>query len=370
MSTPNEHTPPHFDQGRHIEVAGVELAFRRVTVDDNTPTGAQIAIAAGFVPLQQVTVLQVLPTGALEDVRPDEVVDLRERSGRFIVAESDASYRMTIDGQRVDWPARKISGAIIRQLGRVPDSKAIYYEQQDQPDQLIQNDTILDLSATGVEAFYGRTATWNLNVQGVRLELHMPTVLVRDALVQAGFNPDQGWHIFLKVVGQPKRPVDLTSVIDLREPGIEKLRLTPKDVNNGEGSRIVRKEFALLEADEDFLDQHFAHWETLVQGGRRWLLIYAYPTPPGYSVRRITLALEVPPNYPGAQIDMFYVLPHLSLISGAPLPNTEAREVIEGSEYQRWSRHRGAGSEWKANSDNVITHLALVESALVKETQQ
>ena len=80
--------------------------------------------------------------------------------------------------------------------------------------------------------------------------------------------------------------------------------------------------------------------------------------------------MEVPPNYPAAQIDMFFVAPALSLSSGAAIPNTEHREAILGEPFQRWSRHRNAKAPWRPESDNVITHLALVESALQKEVEQ
>jgi hypothetical protein len=45
-------------------------------------------------------------------------------------------------------------------------------------------------------------------------------------------------------------------------------------------------------------------------------------------------------------------------------------QPISGRSFQRWSRHRGQGSAWKSDSDNVITHLALVESSLRKEVAQ
>ncbi len=75
---------------------------------------------------------------------------------------------------------------------------------------------------------------WRLNVQGVILELTAPTIVVRQALLDAGFDPDQGWQIFLKVHGQPKREVSLADTIDLCTPGVEKLRLVPKHVINGD----------------------------------------------------------------------------------------------------------------------------------------
>jgi hypothetical protein len=92
----------------------------------------------------------------------------------------------------------------------------------------------------------GKEPPWKLNVQGVVIESSHPEIVVRQAIKQAGFNPDTPWIIVLKVVGEPKREVDLSSVIDLRHKGIEKLRLTPKQINNGEVAAGKRVEFAVL----------------------------------------------------------------------------------------------------------------------------
>lgn len=314
--------------------------------------------------------LHLLPNGELEDIRPGEVVDLTEQAGRFIVAATDRSSRLTVDGKRFDWPVQRISGGILRSLGRVSPDKLIYIERRDHADRLISDEEVVDLDRAGVEAFYSRASVWVLNVQGVRLEVHNPTIVVSDALSRAGFNINRGWHIFLKVAGQPKRALELTSVVDLRAPGIEKIRLTPKDVSNGEVANALRREFSLLDVDERFLDEHFAQWEAVIDNQRRWLVIFGYPVPLGFNERQVTLALEVPPNYPGAQIDMFYVSPHLELSSGQTLECTQVHETIGGQSYQRWSRHRSDASMWRPDTDNVVTHLALVESALSKEVQQ
>ncbi len=199
------------------------------------------------------------------------------------------------------------------------------------------------------------------------LALAMSSILLRDALIKAGFNPDQGWQIFLKVVGQKKQPVELITEIDLRTPGIEKLRLTPKDVNNGEAPQAPRRAFALLDVDEAHLDRLGLRWETIIEQKRRWLLIHDYPLPPGYTVEHTMLALEIPSNYPGAQIDSFYTYPALALASGRKIDRTQLRAALLGVEFCGWSRHRGPGAPWNPTTDNVQTHLALVEAALDKE---
>ena len=356
---------------RHtINVADQTLTYRQVSIDDLTPTGAQLAIAAGFKSVDGVSVLQVLATGDLEDVRPNETVDLRREAGRFVIVESDRAYRLTIDGQRFDWPCRIVSGGLLRKLGQVPTDKVIYFERQDQPDRQVDDHDLVDLDAPGVESFVSRRLVWKLNVQGVVLELFVPTIVVREALVDAGFNPDQGWHIFLKIDGQQKQPVELTTVIDLRTPGIEKLRLTPKDVNNGEAPVMPCRTFALLDIDETHLNRLGLKWETLVEAERRWLLLHDYPLPAGYTVTHSKVALEIPPTYPGAQLYGFYAYPPLALSSGRVIASTQLRGVLLGAEYHGWSRNRGPGAPWDANTDSVVTQLALVDAALAKEVDE
>lgn len=353
---------------RHtIEAADQTLTYRPVNIGDLTPTGTQLAIAAGFKAASGVSVLQVLANGDLEDIRPDETVDLRRGDGRFVIVESDRAYRLTIDEQRFDWPCRVVSGGLLRKLGQVSADKAIFFERQDQPDRVVGDHDLVDLDAAGVESFVSRKLVWKLDVQGVVLELFAPTIVVRQALVEAGFNPDQGWQIFLKVAGQPKKPVELTTVIDLRTPGIEKLRLTPKDVNNGDAPAPPCRAFALLDVDEVHLNRLGLKWETIVEGGRRWLLLHNYPLPSGYTVGRTKMALEISPTYPGGQIYGFYAYPPLALTSGHAIASTQLRGVLQGVEYHGWSRNRGAGAPWNPTTDNVVTQLALVDAALAKE---
>jgi hypothetical protein len=176
----------------------------------------------------------------------------------------------------------------------------------------------------------GKEPPWKLNVQGVVIEFPHPEVVVRQAIKQAGFNPDTPWIIVLKVAGEPKKEVDLSFLIDLRHKGIEKLRLTPKQINNGEMGAGRRVEFAFLPQDEEHLDDLGLRWEILVDAGRRWLIIRSYPMPTGYGSPVADIAIEVPASYPGAQLDMFYCHPPLALRSGAAIPQTQHLETITG----------------------------------------
>lgn len=211
----------------------------------------------------------------------------------------------------------------------------------------------------------GREPPWKLNVQGVPIESRRPSIAVRDAIKQAGFDPEAGWIMVLKVEGQPKKPVELDYVIDLRQPGIEKLRLTPRQIDNGEASQPRRCQFALLPQDEAHLDRLGMRWETVLDGQRRWLLLHAYKLPGGYTLDATNIAIEVPISYPGAQLDMFYCEPLLALERGGTIPQTEHCETICGVVHQRWSRHR----KWDSARDTLATHLAVVDEALRREVE-
>lgn len=349
-----------------IDVAGIDLVFRAVEVPTNSPTGGQIAKAAGFTVDQHPHVLQWRPDGDLEDIRPQEDANLGNGT-KFIVAESSNSNRITIDDEQVDWPADVITGAVVRKLGKIPPGKDIYLEREDDSDRQVNDTDVIKIKRDGVEEFKSRkqTKTWELDVQGKRIVSTLPVISVVDAMTEAGFNPN-AWIMILKVQGEPKRQLEVGDSIDLRTPGIEKIRLTVKDVNNGEARTAPRRDFALLEADEQYLDSLGLVWET-ENSGRRWLVIHDYPLPAGYSASKVTLALDIPPTYPQAQIDMFYVYPVVQLMAGRTIAAAQHPMPIRGLSFQRWSRHRGPGSQWNPSADNVATHLALVETAIAKE---
>jgi hypothetical protein len=291
----------------------------------------------------------------------------REFSDKGVAAKRGDTLQFTIDGDRFEWPSRTILGGELRKLGHVPLDREIYLELPGPVERIIEEDEVVDLGAPHETAFKTRARSWKLNVQGVILDVHAPTISVRQAIKDAGFDPAKNWIIILRVRGEPKHEVGLDYVIDLRTPGIEKLRLTPREVNNGEAVTKPRREFGLLAVDERFLDGLRLWWETVNDAKRRWLLIHSYPLPAGFTTDRTLLALEIPLTYPSAQIDMFYTWPALTLKSGRAIDRTQVAADIQGHAFNGWSRHRGPQSLWNPESDNVATHLALVESAMLQE---
>lgn len=349
--------------------AVVKINGEIVDVRDWTPTARQVLAAAGLQPIIEYVLLSWPEHGPTEELGLDEAIPLPRNGAvlEFLAMQADAVFYFMLNDERFAWAAA-LTAEDVRKVGRVPVTMELWLERRDEPDMQLEMGDAVDLLAPGVERIYTRRRKWKLDVHGVLIESPEPQIIVRDALILAGIDPDQGWIIRLKVRGEPKREVSLADNIDLTKPGIERLQLLSDTINNGEIACSVRRDFALLEKDEAYLDARGLFWET-IDDGRRWLMLRDFPVPQGYLQASTCLAVEIPQNYPTAEIDMFYCQPTLTLASGTKIPQTECRQVINGLEFQRWSRHRNPG-QWSPARDSVLSHLGLVEESIARELGQ
>lgn len=129
----------------------------------------------------------------------------------------------------------------------------------------------------------------------------------------------------------------------------------------------LRRDFLFSEEDVDCLNAYHLTWETLVEGGTRWLIVRGFLVPAGYNQAAADVALRIPPTYPDTQIDMAYFSPTLLLTSGKLIRQTQVVVQIEGKGYQQWSRHRTAQNPWRPGLDSVCTHLLQVTTWLERE---
>ena len=340
-------------------------------ISDAKPTGRQILETFERFPADEHELLYLPRGGKLEPIELDETIGLRDRGPeRFFAFKTDRLLNFVANGRRFAWGANKIPVELIRLVARIPDNDALYLERTDAADKELNEGDVVHLSGKGLERLSSREQSWKLNVQGVLLTLTTPLIAVKDALAQAGFDPNANWIAILKRKGEAKLQVALTDQIDLRLPGIEKLRLTPGQINNGEAHSAPRRTFQLLEKDETYLQQRGLSWETFEEGGRRWLMLRNFVLPEGYNHAVVDIAIDVPLAYPRAEIDMFHCLPHLTLKAGGTIGETSGRTLIQGQTYQQWSRHLNGQTRWDPTTDSVMTHIAVIEAALLKEVGQ
>ncbi|NOZ51693.1 MAG: hypothetical protein GXP08_00920 [Gammaproteobacteria bacterium] len=351
-----------------IQVVDSSMQGSLIEIDDPIPTGRQILEAAGRIPVDRHILILIEAAGSLEEVNLSETVDVYHRGvEQFVVFESDRLFYFALNGQRLPWGSSNIQENALRKIGCIPENHSIWLERQSKEDRMIAEGECIDLIDPALEKLYTKPKSWQLNVQGVLVISDHPTILASDALNAAGFNPDKGWILILKVKGEPKQSIGLDDHIDLRKPGIEKLRLIPAEINNGDAVATSSMAFALLDKDRAYLNALDIEWKTVLDGGRRWLIIRNYILPSGYNHEHTTIAIEIPTTYPGAAIDMFYVYPALTLANGGKIEQTQSTVNIVGTTYQRWSRHLNGATRWNPLTDCVVTHLAVIEESLLRE---
>lgn len=366
----DEAVEKHAHRGTLVEVADTDLAFHSVPLTDATPTGRQVLAACNLSPHTAYVILQWLPGGDVEEIRPEEQIDMSgEAAPKLIISKADRTYRFVLADHSMVWPEAKIAEKTLRTLGNVGPTQQIYLSREDGPDHLVDLNTVVDLDRAGTETFYIKAGQWKLNVQGVTITSNTPEISVRDAMTRAGFDANAAWIIVLKTAAERKQ-VAIDGIIDLRLPGIEKLRLTPREINNGEAPVRMRREFALLPSDEVGLAVRELEWSTIIENGRRWLLLHDMSLPAGFLSTESTIAMEIPSSYPMAEIDMFYCYPAIVRQDRREIPQTEVTQMIIGCPFQRWSRHRGSIAPWLPGKDSVLTHLALVDASLTREIEQ
>jgi hypothetical protein len=80
-------------------------------------------------------------------------------------------------------------------------------------------------------------------------------------------------------------------------------------------------------------------------GGWSFLVVSGYQLPDGFQPRAVDLLVKLPPGFPDAQPDMFWVYPAVKTSAGS-LPRATTMERLLGKEWQRFSWHL-AGGAWK-----------------------
>jgi hypothetical protein len=118
----------------------------------------------------------------------------------------------------------------------------------------------------------------------------------------------------------------------------------------------------LRPADAATLDDLALAYQLTTEAGFTLLQVTDYPVGNGLAPARTTLLLRLPPGFPDATPDMFWLDPPVTTTAGTAIAGTEAREIHAGRTWQRWSRH--IQGQWRPGVDNLATYLTYVRRCL------
>ena len=115
---------------------------------------------------------------------------------------------------------------------------------------------------------------------------------------------------------------------------------------------MSRREFTSPQEDRDFLEEYGLPWETIIDGSP-WVLLHDFPTPEGYNIPKVSVAIRLETGYPKTELNMAYFFPALSRKYGRKIGAADTMQSLDGKQWQRWSRHRTSQNPWKAGEDDL-----------------
>ena len=201
MQTNTENAKPgsgRNNAGWTINVLDEHFNQREFVFDDPKVTGRQIAHEAGFRPTDEAIVLQQLKDGSMEEIRLEELVDLKVAgTERFFVMTGDRTYRLIVDGLRLEWPRAQLTGEAIRKLAGRDDEFEVLQELEDTPDRVIEEDELVSLQGGGTEKFKTRRAGHLITVFFGEQPYEMPRGVYSTEQLRTEFKVEAGYVLAL-----------------------------------------------------------------------------------------------------------------------------------------------------------------------------
>lgn len=120
----------------------------------------------------------------------------------------------------------------------------------------------------------------------------------------------------------------------------------------------------LPSVDARFLNDSEIAYRTFEDGsGMLAVELLDFPLPQGLSSDRANVLFRLSANYPDTPPDMWWLIPHLTTVTGTAIAATESQETFDGRVWQRWSRHLDAGA-WRPGVDSLESYVRLLRNEL------
>lgn len=321
--------------------------------------------------------------GDFRKIPKDEIIDLSAKGfEHFITKEKEfRSYQVNNDPETTD--KRSLSpNEILKLSGLNPDEHFLILVKKDgskvsyghQPNEKIKiecvgmhflterKDCIVDIEhcfnsgVIPVIAF-----KYIIKINATPFTVNKSEMTGREILALINEKPET-YYLRYKHKGGSKI-VEPDEVVDFTSCGIERFSAKAKNCTEG---RVNKRDFLLPQEDVIFLEEKGLAYETVISDSAQWVILRDYKLPCGYSQSNADVAIRIPQNYPIAALDMFYMYPNLSRTDGQAI-GALSPLVIEGKQYQQWSRHRTGDNQWVPGEDNLATHIAIMDHSLNQE---
>lgn len=157
------------------------------------------------------------------------------------------------------------------------------------------------------------------------------------------------------------RGIALTDTLFLRRPGADKVITNEDIVTCNDGEHFYSQPPADYgAAAANILDDLDGFELERQPDGWTFAINRAYELPDAYAPRVVQLLIKLPPTFPDAAPDMFYVTPVVRTLSGE-VPVGATVTTILGGEWQQFSWHLAPGA-WKPGISDFREYMRCVRS--------
>lgn len=133
-----------------FEVGGVDFAS-----DDDTLDGRQVRSRSGHNPAANFRLIQIHDRRT-SSIGLEDPVSLRDEKPIFMCVEGDRGYDFTVNDLGWEWGASSISEADVRRIGKIGEDREIVVETIGEPEIIIPQGGMIDLSGKKVERIFSR----------------------------------------------------------------------------------------------------------------------------------------------------------------------------------------------------------------------
>ena len=221
----------------------------------------------------------------------------------------------------------------------------------------IRLDETADLRHPGRERFitFKSDRAFTFTLDGRRFEWGLPFITGMQLKRLAGVDP-ASYGVWLAQRIGDDRLIGNTERVNLEEPGVERF-FTGIDTTT-EGSPVI-----LPAEDRAYLHEQGIAFEEFDEGGAKAVIFKARNLPTDrFDTQSVDILILLPPAYPDAAPDMFYLTPWVRLASNNQYPKAADQPYgFLGLNWQRWSRHN---NEWRPGVDGIWTMIRRIERAL------
>jgi hypothetical protein len=123
----------------------------RFTTNDPVIQGCDILAKAGFDPASEHVLVQLLRPGAISRGLDEDIPLSEDGPEHFHAFASDRTFNFTVDERGYEWGAAVISEAELREVVGIGEQRALFFEHEDEPDEMVEPGAEIDLSQRGTE---------------------------------------------------------------------------------------------------------------------------------------------------------------------------------------------------------------------------